>query len=303
LWTGSLLLSALIVNRSRRMPIVINGALVAVVHIGWIWFWYSCLKATKVGGLSSTGSWFAGWQQKLSTHLRDSSFPVVLAVLVAVAAIVLLTRKRRHQSKFLCWVAIWMAAGSATLFTFLSLSFFPATRYFYGLIICAVLLGAGLLWQLLLRISTQLREPQPAVLACAVLAVMAVGIYPAYREARTPEQDWAAVMKRLAVDAKKEDLILAGPNSEMEIARVYAKAAGVAAPVPVILQDKQKQLHSAQTEDGLRLCLEVKKRVWFVTAYRNKLRTPQYWSLIDSQFTPVATVPGKNPIQILLHTP
>jgi hypothetical protein len=300
LWTASLVFAAAVVSPAVRPQVGWNALILSAFHAAWIGLWLYCVRSAGKAGSSSPLRLFHGWQMNVASQFGVHWKLALAIVLAGACAIALLRSARvRRGERLLMWHCILMAAASLVLFGVLCATFHPATRYFYGSVVCAILLAA----LALSKVARCIEGRQQVAPYAIALAILVLGARPAWRSSAIPTQNWGATAQLLAANAKPDDLIFVGPNSEFEVAHLYARAANVLAPMPIIIQDLQGNRYDTQTIAGLRYAMASPKRLWFVSAYMNQHRTPEFWSAVRSEFRPFASIPGKNPISILVRNP
>jgi hypothetical protein len=289
--------------RWARRALLSAAVVIVTVAIGWCSVWLSRLAYTP-NAMPVARSWqeiVAGLVTATGTLVADGS-AILLALTLAMIAIV---SRQRLPGPSLCSRAVAFALLlSAVLAAGLAYKFFLAPRHLFPAQI-ALLLLAGLLsgttLGFLARLTGTVRPRRMATVLLLVLGVMALPF--AVKQAQTPMQDWRNAMRRLAAAYQPGDMILCGPNSDLEVVRAYAVALGIPPDsVPRWIDAGHGHLLSSGSEAGVMAAIASPNRLWFVTGFYGQVRPASYWTLIKQHFRPVATVAtGRLPVMILLH--
>jgi hypothetical protein len=303
-WTVCLGLALLVVTfagpRSERhlRPRDLLGLmlLLVVIHAAWLGFWIHLMQHSQTGSATTVRS-LAGLRIVLHRMLQQKDMLGLIALNFTLAAA--LVRYRDASARQQAWFGMLVSLAATLLLAALCARFFAAWRYFYILPICAMLSAAFHLHALLEVLSSRLPKTVLVVLvgiACA--AVLLAQVPRALKAADKPPQDWWSAVELLHQHAAPSDLVLTGPNSEYEVYRAYAKAAGMTQQAPLIAESPEHIQFKTDTADGLRLIVNSKRPTWLITAAFGQHRTPEFWELVRDNFVPVEKIRGRNDILI-----
>jgi len=190
--------------------------------------------------------------------------------------------------------------GIAILAAALVTRFFLAPRYF-------VSFSLLLLWSVgwifkdawgALRLAFGRNVAQRIIVtATAFLCVLQVPASLYY--AKTPVHDWLNAVRWLTAQIRHDDVVLCGPNADIEVLWAYSKSYGWDSQVPRwLVVDKDKKVDTG-SEEALRLLLKTQYRLWFITPFIDKVRPRMYWKLIHENFHVEKKFPGRGELLIL----
>jgi hypothetical protein len=309
LWTGCLLAALAItvfrggarLRSPRATATLLSIFLVVAGHALWLGTWRVGMRIAHTGTASTLSLPFN--LQVALKKARDNSTALVLLGSNAVLTIGLL-KIPRPAARFQAIVSMVAIVGGALLLVILSGKFFAASRYFNALYLCAFISAAFLLQRAAVYAAVHVRRRavDRMFLICGLLAVV-LQLPFAHHRARTPINNWWDAADFLRRYTAPGDFVLTGPNSEFEVYRVYALAAGVKAQAPLLVEDALRVQHRLDRADGLALLLQRGKTIWFATTALGQHRTAEYWTLVKQRFQPVVRAPGRADVLIMKSKP
>lgn len=302
LWSASLVVAGIWSSgRGHGWALVrLFAAMLAVpVLIGaaWLVAWHGRLSAQATGisaGLDPIRN-FLGLAEALT---RAGTLPVLVVCLLVLGLGGARFHGRRRMALRTVLVALFFGAVLAGL---LIVFFRPSARHLFVLdLAAAVALGAAAP-----RIAhgwhfRQVRRLAVAGGASVIFVAAAISMYGAAR----PRNDWQGVIEYLHPNLKDSDIVLTGPNAEIELLWVYLEAAGLKKErAPAKLLDGKGAEFDAGSEAGVAFAVSSGHRVWYVTGFPDYGKTPEYWKKVHASFEIVHEVPGWSPIFIGLRAP
>lgn len=304
-WVSACLMSAATdhgaAGRAARCGVVSVGFAIGVAAALWFALWLQGLAATPNTLPASRGALDAVSQ--LLNAVRELHHDGTTALLALTALLMVTGRRCTRRKPPVPVRAVWLAlAFSGILAVVFAYKFFLAPRHLFP---------AQMAFLLLLGLSTRpalrcLSQRIGERFACRVLAtgvcLIAIAAFPfALRQATIPMHDWRSAIRQLAADYQAGDLILCGPNSDLEIVRAYAGAAGIPAEaVPRWIDAGDGRLLPSASEEGLAAALASDGRIWFVTGFYGQVRPASYWALVERHFQKIrTTTTGRLPIMLL----
>lgn len=278
----------------RKAGLITAGALLLLVQAAWLLLWLRAVQQVSSVGVRAA-HWNSAALQEALVKLITTDWSLCLSlVALSLAGAAATWKFRRPEWRFIGMLAAVMGVLGLLLALVMSVRLFAAGRYFYAASVPATIL-AGCVFQRLIawiRLRFGNRFTRPVVQLSAATLILLLGL-PAYRQADTPVHDWAAVVAWLRGNSGPGDVVLTGPNSEYEVYRVYAQAAGVPATAPVTISNRRGNVISVQTPLAVQALLKSERRLWFVTAFYGQHRSPEYWRLIGKNFREQRRFPGK----------
>jgi hypothetical protein len=287
-------------GRAQRCGPVSVGFAIGAATALWFALWLPGLAATPNTMPASRGPFDT--LSQLVNVVRELYHDGTVAVLALAALLMVIGRCGKRPKPLVPVHAVWLALFlSGILAAGFAYKFFLAPRHLFPAQM-ALLLLFGLSAEPALRcLSRRIGERFALRLATAGLCLIAIAALPfALRQAATPMHDWRNAIRNLAADYRAGDMILCGPNSDLEIVRAYASAAGIPAEAVPRWIDAGGRLLPSSSEEGLAAALESKDRIWFVTGFYGQVRPASYWALVERHFRKIrATTTGRLPIILL----
>jgi hypothetical protein len=307
-WTSCLVLLVVLshvkrpsTSRAAMRTRVSALAVLVTISAGWLGIWLHSVMNARTGSATS----LTGVSLSVAVKRAFLESRYVPGLIISnLAAALLLFSYRSRAARLHAVLSLVVSVASVIFLLVLNARFFAAPRYFYPLWITLLVSCAFVFQRMAIRMRRNARSWLPAGFAVAV-QVIVVGLLAAdaYRTVSMPVQDWWGATEYIKQHAKPDDIVLTGPNSEYEVYRLYAKAAGVQAQAPLMIEDALRRQFPLDRVEGLRMLLSQKPNVWFVTAALWQHRSKDYWALINNRFKPVATIPGQGAITVLKSQP
>ncbi|MCX7626661.1 MAG: hypothetical protein N2Z21_10710 [Candidatus Sumerlaeaceae bacterium] len=271
----------------------------------YLLLWYRRLGA-KSGALQDF-SW-----TRAVTSFRNFAYELIkepwYGILIVGPFLLLVLLPRRIFNKpgnrlirLTCWL---MLSSGLLLALYFAGRFFLAPRYFVGFSIPLLWAGGEFLNQVLLILRRRFGRfvaQNLLVLTPAFLCV--VEFLPAHRYARTPVHDWLRAVRWLNERIQPSDIVLCGPNADIEVLWAYTKRLGWHGQVPRWLIVEDGRRIDTSTTEAIRRALASGRRLWYITPFWGQIRPPDYWKLIKENFREVARFPGRGDIVLLVHDP
>jgi hypothetical protein len=307
-WTVCMVIGLMAVCAAKRVRppeltwkrLAVAGAFLLVIHAVWLGLWVYVMQHAGTGS-AATVHGFAGLRIVAHRMLQQKEILGLICANFVLAAPLVFSGDAVRRFQGTVGVAVSLAA--VLLLAALCARFFAAWRYFYIMPVCAMLSGGFHVEWLAGRAGGRALRIVKTCVSLAVALALWYEVPRAVKRANKPVQDWGAAVDYIRDHAEPNDLVLAGPNSEWEVYRVYAKAAGMTQQAPLIAESPENIQFKTDTEDGLRLIINSKRPTWFVTAAFGQHRTPEYWQLIRENFDPMEKVRGRNDILICRTKP
>jgi hypothetical protein len=228
---------------------------------------------------------------------------VVFGAPLALVLAAMLSR-RRPAGRFLLWTCTGVVLGGIILGAALLSRFFLTPRYLVGFSIPLMWASGELLRHLYAAARLRYGRRVAAVLLASLAAAGCAAQVPsALYYARTPVHDWLSAVRWLSARLAPDDVVLCGPNADIEILWAYAGRLGWMQQVPRWFNMPGNRQVDATTTEGLALAIASGRRIWYVTPFLDRIRPPAYWRLIHEHFRPVARFPGRGEVVVLVHEP
>ncbi|MGI8908859.1 MAG: hypothetical protein ACR2IE_20490 [Candidatus Sumerlaeaceae bacterium] len=306
LWTGSLLGGILVARYFRRGSAASKlsrgwlaaGLLVMlIVHVSWIGLWQHALSASFVPAFTQGNPLAKIWHTLLD--YRGQEAPILLALVGVISGTAAMWKWSGMPRAIL--LAIFSAVVCCGLLNALLLLWFaPGARYFYALTV-------PLLWMLGCLAVAIVRSAGKYSAAAGewvklglLLLILVAPLKSAIWHSGAAEHNWRGAMDFLKSRVQPDDLLLCGPNADLDVMIEYVRAAKLPAQPPRWLTNEFGQRFDCLTLAGLQQALRSGRRVWFVTPHWGIVRPPEYWQLIRDRFQQAALIPGKIPMQVWL---
>lgn len=281
-------------DRGLKLGAVLGGgAAVGAITGAWVWLWARALNAESAGQATAfSAAEMGGRWVELAAEAWRQRLP--LFALAAVALAIPAGRAHSPDDRRRLTVAAAALAAELLLAVVFLARFFPALRHFYPvpLLLFWVI---GILAEAAWRNGARHRR---TALAMGLAALMVLPARDGAVRLRTPDVDWAALVRRYQQIRTPEDIVLVGPNSELEVFWTYAESAGLdiaAAPRHLVLPDGRRV--DTQTEEGIRAALTSPRPVYFFTGSWGLRRPPGYWRTVEEGFLELEPIPGRTPIR------
>ncbi len=295
LMTLGIYLSLLTVRDLRRSSgYVASSALFVLCQFAWLAFWFTSVKRGASNGAVAIPVSVHSLAEAAALLLRNQ-WPLLLFLTGTAAGGFLAFRAATAPHwKFVGSLSVATSVFSMVLAVVLAAQFLLAFRYFYGATIPVVLLASYAVQLCSSRFHADGKVGRVRTIGVAALVVAsAVMAVPAMQAANTPVHNWSAAVRWLKDHATAEDAVLTGPNSEYEMLKVYAAAAGLRAHTPLTISNGRGQILGVQSPEAVRALLNSGRRLWYVTAFYGEHRSPEYWNLIGENYREVARFSGR----------